>query len=470
MIRFDNVTFTYAGTEAPALKSVSLHVAPGECVLVTGPSGCGKTTLLHVACGLAPHSFQGTLSGHVEVGGADPAQVPLYDQAGRTCLVSQNPQTQFYTTDSTSEVAFSLENQGMPPERIIERIEESVFALGAEKLMDRSLFALSGGEKQKVACVCTDAADASVVLLDEATANLDFGTTIELAGIVGKWKERGKAILIADHRIAWALGLVTRVVMMEESEIARILERDELDSIDEAFCQAHGLRSPTFESAQSVDVARFAPRSSEGAAHAGKDRFTLENLHFANGACRLDFDRIDIARGKITAVVGENGRGKSTFLRCLAGLERRDQSTLVTPDGDTLARRQRLKRVFLIWQDVNCQLFTQSVQEEVELSLPKDIDAAHVGDILDQLDLGAFAEQDPFTLSGGQKQRVAVACAIASQRDVLLLDEPTSGLDLHHMMQMSGLLRRLAENGTTIVVVTHDREFVQTVADYLLVL
>lgn len=481
MIDFDSVSFVYEGQQASSLRDVSLHVEAGECVLVTGPSGCGKSTLLRLVNGLIPHFFPGSLSGTVRVGEAavaddattgnrptpfEPGTVPLYEQARLTGSVFQNPRTQFYTTDTTSELAFALENRGLPEEFIVDRVEQVANDMRLAPLMDRSLFALSGGEKQKIACACVEVADTDIVLLDEPTANLDYDASLMLADIIRSWKRQGKTILIAEHRIAWILDSITRLVVMEDGAIVREMEGDELASVDDEFCQSRGLRSPRLIAPDEVALPAFEP-----AAVDEHESCAIENLHFGytKDHLVLDFDKIPLARGQITAVVGRNGRGKTTFLRCLTGLEKKDKSVLRF-GGEAWDRKARMKNVFLIAQDVNCQLFTQSVREEVEISLPAWEDASAVDDILASLDLAGVADRDPFTLSGGQKQRVAIACAMASGRQVVAFDEPTSGLGYGHMMQFAALLRKLATQGRTVIVVTHDTELIEVAADHLLVL
>ncbi len=477
MIEFDGVFFTYEGQQDASLRDISLNVGTGECVLVTGPSGCGKSTLLRLVNGLIPHFFPGSLSGTVRVDATadgeapdgrsfEPGAIPLYEQSKRTGSVFQNPRTQFYTTDTTSELAFALENRGVPEEFIVDRVEQVANDMRLAPLMDRSLFALSGGEKQKIACACVEVAGTDVVLLDEPTANLDYDASLMLADIIRSWKRQGKTILIAEHRIAWILDDITRLVVMEDGAIVREMVGEEMGEVDEGFCQSHGLRSPCLVAPDEVSLPPFCP------CDAGEcDTCAIENLHFGyeKGHPVLDFDRIPFACGQITAVVGRNGRGKTTFLRCLTGLEKRDKSELRF-DGKTWDRKARIKNVFLIAQDVNCQLFTQSVREEVEISLPDGGDASAVDEVLASLDLMDVADRDPFTLSGGQKQRVAIACAVASGRRIVAFDEPTSGLGYGHMMQFATLLKKLVERGRTVIVVTHDTELIEAVADYLLVL
>lgn len=176
-----------------------------------------------------------------------------------------------------------------------------------------------------------------------------------------------------------------------------------------------------------------------------------------------------VAENKITALTGPNGTGKSTLLRCLCGLEKRARGTLFF-QGQALNHRQRKKHCFLVTQDPEHQLFTESVQEEILLSLPTHLKAADerlamADDILTQVNLSACKYAHPMTLSGGQKQRLAIACALASDRDILLFDEPTSGLDYRHMHETAALLKQLRDAGKTIIVATHDAELIEAACD-----
>lgn len=493
MIELKNVTFEYGSSEGAAggigetisngsLKNIKLKINEGEFVLLTGGSGCGKTTILRLINGLIPNFFEGSLEGSVIVDDFDVSHAELYDTAKSVSTVFQNPRSQFFNVDTTSELAFACENQGMAESEILRRIDNTVSEMHLEPLMNRSLFDLSGGQKQKIACASVAVTGNKIILLDEPSANLDLRTIDELAGLLKKWKNEGKTIIVAEHRISYLWNLADRTVVLKEGQIVRELSRAQMDKISEEELHELGLR--TNKTSPVVEPAVLGPcQMGETTMQKGQktgdfdklnhqqslnhqDFLTLQNFRYKykNGYLALNIPQMQIPVGKITAITGNNGDGKTTLLNCLCGLGRRSKGTLLYK-GKVYNRRGRQKLIFLVMQDVNHQLFTESVLDEVLISQAEE-NEDEARRILASLDLGAFADRHPQSLSGGQKQRVAVASAIASGRDIMLFDEPTSGLDYIHMLQIGEILRSLKDQGKTVIVVTHDRELIKESCDF----
>ena len=451
-----------------SLRGVNLSVNKGEFLLLTGGSGCGKTTILRLINGLIPNFFEGRLESSVTVDGFDVSHAELYDTAKTVSTVFQNPRSQFFNVDTTSELAFACENQGMEENEILRRIHNTVNELGLQPLMNRSLFDLSGGQKQKIACASVAVTGNKIILLDEPSANLDLRTIDELSCLLKRWKSEGKTIIVAEHRISYLWNLADRTVVLKDGQIVRELSREQMDKISEEELHALGLRSANKYCHPELVSGSHTQEMLKQVQHDESDTsnfLTLQNFHYKyrNGYQALNIPQMQIPVGKITAITGNNGDGKTTLLNCLCGLGRRSQGTLLY-NGKTYNRRQRQKLIYLVMQDVNHQLFTESVLDEVLISQSEE-NEEEARRILACLDLEQFADRHPQSLSGGQKQRVAVASAIASGRDIMLFDEPTSGLDYTHMLQIGEILRNLKAHGKTVIVVTHDRELIKECCD-----
>lgn len=467
MIKIENVTYTYPEAVAPALKEVSLSVADGECVLLCGKSGCGKSSVIRLINGMIPNFYEGELTGSVLHDGRLVSELPLYAIAEKTGTVFQNPRTQFYTVNTTSEIAFGCENLGMPRERIVERVQRTVEDLEIEDLMDRSIFELSGGEKQIVAFASVYAMRPSVYVLDEPSANLDMSAVERLRRILALLKRQGATIVIAEHRLFYLRDLFDRAVCMEDGRVRAEYTQSELTAFDAAERERMGLR---FLSLAEAPV-RASNSDVTAAVRAGAvpgERLVLSRLEGFRGKQRvLCVEDETFEAGRIHAVVGPNGAGKSTFAAALCATLKK-ASADCSLDGERLSARRRLKLSYLVMQEVGHQIFSDSVETEVTLGSREADEAARarkLEHVLDDLDLSGLEQRHPMTLSGGQKQRVIIASACFSGKRVLLFDEPTSGLDYAHMLQTARILRRLRDAGAFIFVITHDYELIAEVCD-----
>ena len=465
MIQIENVSFQYNNSEKGALKDVSISVDKGECVLLCGASGCGKTTITRLINGLIPHFYEGEYSGNVSVYGMNVQSEELYNISKKVGSVFQNPRSQFFCMDTTSEVAFGCENMGLVENDINERVKLAVSELEMENLMDRDIFKLSGGEKQRVACGSVTAMQPDVFVLDEPTSNLDKESIERLKNTLLLWKKQGKTIVIAEHRLYWLKEICDRVVYLEHGRIMFDITMQEFLKFSEQKLQNLGLRTMQPHCDESSKRHEYIAKKSD---------IVLKNYYFSYGEKKvLEFGDMQLPKNELIAITGQNGAGKSTFVRCFCGLEKKFKGQTVIEEKQ-YKPKEMLRKCYLVMQDVNHQLFTESVLEEVLLSMPgKDSDespenVAKAEAILTEMDLLPYKACHPMGLSGGQKQRVAIASAIASERPVILFDEPTSGLDLFHMRQVADSVKGLADSGKTIVIVTHDPEFILRCCNYVI--
>ena len=411
MIEIQNVNFRYSGGRDEAgLHNITLTVPDGEVLLVCGGSGCGKSTLTRLVNGLIPHFYDGELSGKVTVNGLDIAEAQLYDTAKLVGSVFQNPRSQFFNVDTTSELAFSCENMGMPETEVRSRVERAVNEMNLKPLLDRSIFELSGGEKQRIACGSVSTLSPEVMVLDEPTSNLDFPGIESLRNIIKLWKSQGRTVIIAEHRLHFLKGVADRVIFMDSGEIGEQFSGGEFFSKPAEFFVERGLRVPELSGIFDREFPEHKPAGT----------FALRDFSYSykSGVTALDIPNAELPLGSVIAVIGSNGAGKTTFMRSFCGLLKKCRGTLEL-GGKWLNSRKRIKCCYLVMQDVNNQLFTESVLDEVLLSMDnEDIPAAE--EILRSLDLFDLKELHPMSLSGGQKQRVAIASALASGREFII--------------------------------------------------
>ena len=329
MIDFQNVSFSY-GEESSGggIRNVNLTINTGEFVLLTGESGCGKTTITRLVNGLVPHYYEGNLEGDVLLDGKSVSDTPLYDLAAMVGSVFQNPKSQFFNVDTDSELAFACENLGYPQEDILKRIDRTVSDYHIEDLMGRSVFALSGGEKQKIACASSSVLLPGIMVLDEPSSNLDMAAIDDLRQVLSLWKKQGKTILIAEHRLYYLHDLADRVLYVKDGEIEREYTPAEFDSLSDSTRKEMGLRP--------FSLSKLKP-ANQYQAHTAK-LMEFQNFCFAYKKREpesLHIPSAELPVGETIAIIGLNGAGKSTLARCICGLEKK--CGLLQVDGKTLA-------------------------------------------------------------------------------------------------------------------------------------
>ena len=455
MISFQNVTYSYQESGEPkSLDSIHLEVKDGECILLCGKSGCGKTTMTRLLNGMIPNFYEGNLQGTVLLDGKNLFDLPMYEISKQVGSVFQNPRTQFYTVNTTSEIAFGCENLGMEPEKIASRVKQTAEDLEIEHLLDRNIFNLSGGEKQIIAFASVYTMSPQVYVLDEPSSNLDIQAIEKVRKILSLLKQQGKTIIIAEHRTYYLKELVDRAIYMENGRIVREYSMEELGHLSRAEQLHTGIRT--------VDLLSYpvVPHTAASASH----KITLKDVHCSYDKTEaLSIPELSLASGRITAIIGTNGAGKSTFVSWLCGLMKKSKGAFLL-DGKIQRTKDRVQKSYLVMQEVNYQLFSDSVREEIVLGSSRSTEDS-LQEIMASLDISELAERHPMTLSGGQKQRVIIASAMFCGKKILCFDEPTSGLDFSHMMQTCELLKKLQGDDTFLFIITHDYELIASTCD-----
>lgn len=455
MIEINNLSFKYKSQSNHSLKDINIKIKKGECILLCGRSGCGKSTLLKLINGIIPEFYDGEISGSVMVNGMNTFTTPIYELSKNVGSVFQNPKTQFYTTNTTDEIAFGLENFGIKREVINKRLIEVEKELKLEHLMNRNIFELSGGEKQKIAIASIYALNPEIYVLDEPSSSLDIKTMNELSHIITKLKSIGKTIVIAEHRLWYLKDIVDRAIYIEDGKIIKEYSIDEIDNLREAERMRTGLRHTNYKS-----IKAYVPSETV----CNENLLKVENLIFRKSAKTiLHIDNLKFHYGNIIGIIGENGIGKSTFAKIVCGLYRESKGEFLKKNK-RFSSRSRLKESLLIMQEVNCQLFTDSVYDELLLT-SKTKDKNVIDDWIDDMDLKNISERNPHTLSGGQKQRVIILSALLSDKEILFFDEPTSGLDYRNMMIVAKNIKKVKEENRLILIISHDTEFLESVCD-----
>ena len=469
MIDVESLSFSYVseltGDRVDALRGVNLSAHPGTLTLVCGSSGCGKSTLMRALTGLVPQMTPGQLEGAVRIDGRDLSEVPLTEVGHLCSSVFQNPRTQFFCDTVAEELAFCGENYGRDRADLIESSERAATLMGIYKLMDRKLSTLSGGQLQKVALACALASGAPVLLADEPTSNLDPAAIADVREALGTLKEQGMTIVVVEHRLHFLRGLADQVLLMEAGAVTRRWSGEEFYSMtDEERCSL-GLRTLVDPGPPETWV---TSRGSGGVGAGGEGpRLSCRNLSFSYGRTPVfQGFNADFHSGEITCIAGENGVGKTTLVRMLCGLAA-PNSGEISLDGVTSSRRHRRAACALVMQDTGRQLFSDTLSGELTIGA-SDAGGEAGEKLLADFDLANLGDRHPLSLSGGQKQRLVIAAARAARRPIVILDEPTSGVDARHLDSITATLRRIADEGAAVIVVTHDGEFASACADRLI--
>lgn len=454
MIKIDNISFAYEKNQK-TLQNIDMYVEKGECILLCGESGCGKTTITKLINGLIPHfTEKGIVEGDTYIEGKKVSTTKMYEIAEYVGSVFQNPKTQFFAVDADSELVFGLENAGVSPEKMKERVEKTIEALDIKGLLGRSVFSMSAGEKQSLAFASVYAMNPDIFVLDEPTANLDKKAIDILKTQLLKAKEEGKTIIIAEHRLYFLQDIVDRAIYLKNGEIVKSYTKEEFWNIAEEKRLQMGLRSLQYTPVNVPHVKEEKEKKGlvvENLTCAIEKKVIFENLNFS------------VQEGEVLGVIGENGAGKTTLSRCLCGLIKEKKGKIYL-NKKALGSKQRNSLSFGVLQDVNHQLFSDSVWNECELSM-ENVKHDIIEEVLKAFDLLEYKDKHPMALSGGQKQRLAVVTAVLSEKKILIFDEPTSGLDYKRMIEVAKIISKLKKQRKIMIIISHDFEFLEETCD-----
>lgn len=449
-------------SDAPVLDDVSVRFRAGELALLAGASGSGKTTLLRCVNGLIPHRYaNGVLSGSIDIAGRPVAQLALGQISRYIGTVMQDPERQMVATDVVDEIAFGLENLAVRRTEIESRVRRQAEQLGLAPLLERKTFALSGGEKQKVAIAGVLVMRPSALLLDEPLASLDPASAREAMALFRELADQGVAVVVVEHRHASVLAAgPAHCVVLDRGRVA-------YDGDAVGFPR----------------TAAPAPRATPLPSGVGTPLVTMDGVRFRHPHSEpvLRGVSLDIRPGDAIALLGANGAGKSTLCRHLIGLHRPNEGRVLIGGRDTreLTVAQIAGQVGYVFQNPGAMLFAQTVRDELafgprNLGLAGDVVDANVVRAADAVGLGGRLADSPFALSFGQQKRVSVACVIAMAAPgatgrVMVLDEPTAGQDAENVT-------RLMDDATdrrhfdALVFATHDLALARAYANRAIVM
>ncbi|MEU0163178.1 ATP-binding cassette domain-containing protein [Streptomyces sp. NPDC006261] len=521
MIRFEQVSVRYDGTDRPTLSGVDLVVPEGELVLLVGPSGVGKSTLLGTVSGLVPHFTGGVLSGRVSVDGRDTRTHKPRELADLVGTVGQDPLAHFVTDTVEDELAYGMESLGLAPDVMRRRVEETLDLLGLAELRDRPIATLSGGQQQRVAIGSVLTPHPKVLVLDEPTSALDPAAAEEVLAVLQRLvHDLGTTVLMAEHRLERVVQYADQVVLLPApgaapvmgapadimaispvrppvAELGLLAGWDPLPlSVRDARRGAGDLRarlaetSPPAPPELSVHVA-VAPASLSPGPGPGRIARLLGRTRAVEaptadpvtrvGSLSVRRGRIEalrrvtltVAPGETVALMGRNGAGKSTLLGALVGMVE-PTSGSVRVGGLAPARtdpRAMIRRVGLVPQEPRDLLYADTVAAECGAA-DRDAGAAEgtCRALVSELLPGVGDATHPRDLSEGQRLALALALVLTARPPLLLLDEPTRGLDYAAKGRLVGVLRSLAAEGHAIVLATHDVELAAELAHRVVIL
>ena len=482
-LRIEDLSFRYRDRAVVAIDNISFSADKGEILLIAGASGCGKTTLIRAVNGLIPRSYKGELSGRVLIFGEDTSTWKLAQISQSVGTVLQDPERQILGTKVLNEVAFGLENLGLPRQEIIERADAALDFLKISDLRDRDTFNLSGGEKQKVALAGVLAMRPNILLLDEPLASLDPASAQDSLDMVRKLADEGMTVLMVEHRVEDVLRIhPDRVMFMDGGQVRYLGVLRGLSKV----VNYHEVKLPAEDIVEcaKLDQApaemRILPSASDSKSWPERDQTLVK---FENVAFGYEPDseilhglNLEINRGDVIAVLGPNGAGKTTFVKHAIGLLKPKEGRVLVNGRDTrdLSVAQIANTLGYVFQSPSHMLFAPTVREELAFG-PSNM--KHSKDQIDQevktalkiVNLSNQEQDPPLALSFGQQKRVSIAAILAMRSRILVMDEPTAGQDYQNYMNFMDSILQMP-GFEAILFITHDVDLAVIYANRVLLI
>lgn len=469
IIELKDLKYIYEGETLPVWEHLSCSFLKNKVNAVIGPSGCGKSSILSAINGLIPHVMLGNLEGQVILDGVDVTAVPPVVRCERTGLVMQNPDSQFCTFTVEEELAFGMENLGVPVEEMGTRIKEVLKYIDMGGMEETNLNNLSGGQKQKVAIASVLVTKPEVLLLDEPTANLDPENRKMILELIARLaEEEGFTIIIVEHNIADMLEHVSRMIVLDADGNVVLEENTENLSRDELASKgiiAEHLEDYMCLDTDSKDKEPIVELSNVSYAYPIPGRKRVKGKTIINDLS------LTINPGDFMAITGDNGVGKTTLMKLIFRICKADKGEIKLYGKDIYDYKVQdlYHQMGLVFQNPENQFATNSVYDEMNFSFKRvNIDEeeknSRIEEMLQRFHLEDYKERSPFVLSQGQKRRLSVACMLLTQQKILFLDEPTFGQDYENRQELMKDMQKLVEDGVTIVMITHDMDLVKQYA------
>jgi len=504
VLSFQDFSFQYRSQAEPTLQHISLTIYEGEKVLIVGPSGSGKSTIAHCINGLVPHFYPGEQSGSATILGKELSSLSIFELSGMVGTVLQDPDGQFVGLTVAEDIAFKMENDGVPQAEMAARVAEAARAVDIDTHLEASPHFLSGGQKQRTTLAGVLVSDVDILLFDEPLANLDplsGKTAIELIDRIHR--ETRKTVVIVEHRLEEVLHRsVDRIIVIGEGRIVADTTPKELLSSE--LLRSMGIREPLYLTALKYadcvitpemnpqNVAGLAIEPCIGPLRAWYDSLPaaqrpsskqavleLRDISFSydDGKPILRGVSFQVGEGEMISIVGRNGAGKSTLSKLICGFHKPTSGQIIykgrSLDNDSI--KERAQCIGFVMQNPNHMISKTLIFEEVALGLrvrgvPEDEVKDRVYEALKVCGLYPFREWPISALSFGQKKRVTIASILVLNPEVIILDEPTAGQDFKHYNEMMEFLLSLKARGVSIIVITHDMHLMLEYAERSIVI